>query len=88
MERNLKETLQKLLNEFNANFIDEYFCNGSFLEDCEKMFEVNSTERELEVIEYLTSKFYDIDIDYRDTDKFEEIVKQTIEEAINMLEVK
>ena len=81
MERTLKEKIEFFLKNFNAKKINEYFCNGDFLNDCDTYFEKNSS---VAVLDYLTDAFYTIDIDYRETDKFADKVKETLLTALQM----
>ena len=81
MESNLKVKIESFLKEFDAKKINEYFCNGEFLDDCDIYFEKNTPEN---VLDYLTDAFFYIDMDYRDTDKFSDMVKETLETALKM----
>ena len=82
MERNLKEKIEYFLSNFNAKKINEYFCNGEFLDDCDAGFEKNEP---IAVLDYLTDAFYTIDIDYRDTEKFADKVKEALLTVLQML---
>lgn len=86
MGKNLINTLKGFLKNFDAKNVNEYFVNGEFLDDCVNYFEnAKTTKKELEVLDFLTERFYDIDVNYRETEKFEKMVKETIEKAIEML---
>lgn len=78
----MKEKIEYFLNNFNANEIDEYFCNGEFLDDCDTYFEKTTPE---DVLDYLTDAFYTIDIDYRGTGMFADKVKETLLKALQMI---
>lgn len=82
MEKNLKKTLTEFLNDFDAKEINEYFANG-FDDDWDEFY---SKENVDEVLEFLNEKFWDIDVDYRDTKYFEKMVRETLEEALKMLD--
>ena len=77
----LKEKLEELLNE-DVREVNEYFCNGEFLDDCNNYFEKNAP---VEVLDYLTDAFYTIDIDYRDTEGFADAVKRALLKALQMV---
>ena len=77
----LKEKLEELLNE-DVREVNEYFCNGEFLDDCNNYFEKNAP---VEVLDYLTDAFYTIDIDYRDTEEFADAVKGALLKALQMV---
>lgn len=81
MESNLKDKVNYFLNNFNAVEINEYFCNGSFVDDCIKYYDNNSPAS---IIDYLNDTFLYIDMDYRETDKFSDMVKGTLETALKM----
>ena len=78
----LKDKLESFLMDFDARAINEYFANGEFVDDCDAGFEQNEPT---EVLDHLGDSFYDIDIDYRDTDQFAIKVKETILRALEML---
>lgn len=82
MEKTLINKLKYFLNNFNAVDINEYFNNGSFEEDCIKYYDNNTPK---DILEYLNDTFMDIDIDFRDTDKFEDKVKETLNIVIEKL---
>ena len=85
MDKDLKAFLIRLLNKFNSREINEYFSND-FIDDWKWYFNNPKVyPKMVEVLQYLNDTFYDIDVIYRDTDKFEEMVKETIEKAIEML---
>lgn len=81
-DHKLKDKLIDLLNNFNATEINEYFSGGEFVDDCDKYYERNTSTY---VLDQLTNAFYTIDVDYRDTDKFSDMVKEALEEALRML---
>lgn len=81
MESNLKDKIRYFLDNFNPIEINEYFGNGSFIDDCEKYYDNNSPAP---IITYLNDAFFYIDMDYRDTDKFSDMVKETLETALKM----
>lgn len=82
MERDLKKKIECLLKDFNAKETNEYFCNGDFLDDCDAYFEENAPA---DVLDYLTDAFYTIDVDFRDTDKFDNKVQEALLTALQML---
>lgn len=84
MERDLKTVLQSFLNNFDANNINNYFAND-FSDDWD-IYLKNGTP--IDVLEYLNDSFYNIDVDYRDTDIFEEKVKEALTHALKLLDAK
>ena len=78
----LKNKLESFLIDFDAIAINEYFANGEFVDDCDAYFEKNEPT---DILDYLTESFYDIDIDYRDTNQFTNKVKETILATLEML---
>ena len=55
--------VDNIINKFNSREINEYFVNGEFLDDCVNYFEnAKTTKKELEVLDFLTERFYDIDV--------------------------
>lgn len=83
--KKLKEMLNNFLNNFNAEDINEYFATN-FYDDWDNYYIKENYSNIEEVLNYLNDTFYDIDIDYRDTKKFESKVKETLKNAIKMLE--
>ena len=81
MERDLKIVLENFLNNFNAHDINEYFAND-FIDDWDSYLKNNTP---IDVLEYLNDNFYDIDIDYRDTNMFDSKIKETLTKALEML---
>ena len=82
MERDLKIVLQSFLNNFDANNINNYFAND-FNDDWD-IYLKNGTP--INVLEYLNDSFYNIDVDYRDSDMFEEKVKEALNQALKLLD--
>ena len=77
----LKNKLESFLIDFDAEATNEYFANREFVDDCDTYFEQNEP---ICILDYLTDSFYEIDINYRDTNQFAIKVKETILKALEM----
>ncbi|WP_295147318.1 hypothetical protein [uncultured Peptoniphilus sp.] len=81
MEKNLKEKLLFLKENCNPYEINEYFAI-EFADD----YDVFAQDKNnIETLDYLNDEFIDIDVDYSHRDDFDSKVRETIDEAINML---
>lgn len=81
MEKNLKEKLLFLKASCNPYEINEYFA-VEFADDYDVFAKDKSN---IETLDYLNDEFMDIDVDYSHTDEFDSKVRESIDEAINML---
>ena len=81
LEKNLKEKLLFLKANYKPYEINEYFA-VEFADDY-KVFAQDKNN--IEVLDYLNDEFIDIDVDYSLRDDFDSKVRETIDEAINML---
>jgi hypothetical protein len=79
----LKSKIFYFLDNFNATEINEYFAND-FIDDREEYFD--KKERGC-ILDYLNDSFIDIDINFRDSDNFEKLVRDTLETALKMFKI-
>lgn len=81
LEKSLKEKLLFLKANCKPYEINEYFA-VEFADD----YDVFAQDKNnIEVLDYLNDEFIDIDVDYSLRDDFDSKVRETIDEAINML---
>ena len=81
LEKNLKEKLLFLKANCKPYEINEYFA-VEFADD----YDVFAQDKNnIETLEYLNDEFIDIDVDYSHSSAFDSKVRETIDEAINML---
>ena len=85
MEKDLKHELKSFLKNFNAESINNYFA-CDFSDDWDTYYIHNKYSNIEDILQYLNDIFIDIDLQYRDTDMFENMVRNALENAINMLE--
>ncbi len=81
MERNSIGIMRRPKDNFSAYKINEYFAND-YADDYD-IFEKDKNN--LAALEYLNDEFIDIDIDYSQTDQFEQKVFETLEKALKLI---
>lgn len=79
MDKNLKETIQKLYETYDYEHCLEYFSNGNFLEDCKKYFDYQNVD---DILDFITETIYDINTIYRYKNCGSEKLKEMLENCL------